>query len=101
MVALRPLFSSVDTLALIAESAPHSGGRSSTLHYFYSRGVWFPQMRLLSDRLRFRSHARERPSLLWFAAVIALGNLVLLPLDRFYDARFRKLRKLHRDTHAP
>jgi hypothetical protein len=30
-----------------------------------------------------------------------VGNLAVLPFDRFYDERFRKLRKLRRDTHAP
>jgi len=49
----------------------------------------------------FPAHAHARPTPLWFAAVFALGSLVLLPLDKFYDARFRKLRKLRCDTHAP
>ncbi len=46
-------------------------------------------------------HAYERPSLLWFAAVFLVGNLAVLPFDRFYDERFRKLRKLRRAAHAP
>jgi hypothetical protein len=49
----------------------------------------------------FPTRAHERPTLLWFAAVIGLGCLVVLPLDRFYDAKFRKLRKLGHDTNAP
>ena len=49
----------------------------------------------------FPAHPHARPTPLWFAAVFALGSLVLLPLDKFYDARFRKLRKLRCDTLRP
>jgi hypothetical protein len=46
-------------------------------------------------------HVYERPSLLWLGAVFIVGCIACLPLDRFYDERLRKLRKLPRDTHAP
>jgi hypothetical protein len=46
-------------------------------------------------------HSYERPSLLWFAAVFLVGSLAVLPLDRLYDERFRKLKKLGHGTYAP
>jgi hypothetical protein len=88
-------------------TCPYCGKRSTfrgTFPYiallFLAWGMFFA-VAIAIRSAAFPGHARERPSLLWFAAVIALGNLVILPLDRFYDARFRKLRKLRRDTHAP
>src|SRR5215831_13757438 len=88
-------------------TCPHCGERSTfraTLPYIALLLLAWGMIFAVATAIRlaaFPTYAHERPSLLWFAAVIALGNLVLLPFDRFYDARFRKLRKLRCDTHAP
>jgi hypothetical protein len=86
-------------------TCPHCGKRSTfrvTAAYLFVLAVAW--LIVYGVAIGFRAdvfHAYDRPSLLWFAAVFLAGCLAVVPLDRFYDERFRKLRKLRHDTHAP
>ncbi len=86
-------------------TCPHCGKRSTfRATATYLAFVAVAWLIVYGVAIGFRAavfHAYERPSLLWFAAVFLVGNLAVLPFDRFYDERFRKLRKLRRAAHAP
>ena len=87
-------------------TCPHCGKRSAlkaTLAYIavlVIETVVVYGVALVIRAVAFPDRWRERPSLLWFLEVSALAFLVTFPIDRFYDARFRKLQRSRRDTHA-